>query len=246
MDFSFLLEPPDFSEKKLLIIEPLTPLSMVAGLPGKYYRSQSEPTNIMLWGMLENALGWHIDYRERNELLKKIKKKLNVEPMSSGLGYTSILQHHVKISKEEIPSIRSESFHYDDLWSQHLKGASFVGGSRNYSKEAIPLMNALGMYKDSDKITIGDTGKADKNPTKLSQFEKGDTIHMNVLRPYFPQYYVSPTPREYVVPNRLFAYSVQSSSFLLDMIHAAIQDPSAPLYLGSNDGWVEVRMEEFV
>lgn len=244
-DFSFLLEQPDFSAKKLLIIEPLTPLSMVAGLSGKYYRSQSKPTDIMLYGLLENALGWHLDSKERNELIKKMKKELGVEPISSGLGYTSILQHHVRFSEDGLPSVRQQdSFHYDDLWSQHLKGASFVGGSRNYSHEAIPLMNALGMYKDDQKITITDTSGSNKEASKIRQFQPGDKIHMNVLRPYFPQYYVSPTPREYVVLNGFFVFILESSHSLLSLITDAVAEPNAPLYLGTNDGWVDAVLEE--
>lgn len=272
IDFSFLLEPPDFSAKKLLIIEPLTPLSMVAGLSGKYYRSQSKPTDIMLYGMIENALGWHLDSKERDKLLfywcyrrelsgnldsrkrdkliQDMKKNLGVELISSGIGFTNILQHHVRFSEDGFPSIgKQDSFHYDDLWSQHLKGASFVGGSRNYSHEAIPLMNAVEMLKKAKerKIEIADGSEQkgfSKNPNKIIDFSPGDKIHLNVLKPYFPQYYISPTPREYVAHNGFFVYLVETSQALLSIIGDAIAEPQAPLYLGTNDGWVDAILEE--
>jgi CRISPR-associated protein Cas5 len=64
-DLNFLLEEPDFSTKAKLTIDALAPLSMVTSMPGKYYRSQPEPTDEMLYGLLENALGWHISTKER-------------------------------------------------------------------------------------------------------------------------------------------------------------------------------------
>ena len=57
LNLDFLLEPPVFSARGKLTIEALAPLSMVSSMPGKYYRSQPEPTDAMLYGMLENALG---------------------------------------------------------------------------------------------------------------------------------------------------------------------------------------------
>jgi len=95
-DLNFLLEDPDFSTKAKLTIDALAPLSMVTSMPGKYYRSQPEPTDEMLYGLLENALGWHISTKERNELLKQLKKKHNQELYESGVGYASLLQFHLR------------------------------------------------------------------------------------------------------------------------------------------------------
>ena len=238
-NFSFLLEKPSFTVKKLLIIEPLAPLSMVAGLPGKYYRSQPKPTTIMLWGMLENALGWHFDKRERTEIAKKIKNKLKDDFISSDLGFVSLLQHHVKL-EDNFTDSPSSTFHYDDLWSQQLKGGSFVGGSRNYSAEVIPLMNAV----HGKKITTGDKSEAKRGIDMLKHFAEGDLIHNSVLSPYFPQYYSSPTPREYIVRDVSYSYIVETSEIIMSMLEDALIDPAAPLYLGTNDGWVDVRLEE--
>ena len=57
MDLSFFLEPPEFSVTAVLTVEALAPLSMSAAQPGTYYRSQRAPTNAMLYGLLENAMG---------------------------------------------------------------------------------------------------------------------------------------------------------------------------------------------
>lgn len=234
LDLKFLLQPPDFSVRAMLIIDALAPLSMVTSMPGKYYRSQPEPTDAMLYGLCENALGWHIADSERKILIKKLEKKHGMTAMASGVGYESLLQFHLRFVVKSVPPL----LHYDDLWAQHLKGGSFLDGSRNYDKRAIPLMNA---YRNRDKtgVTISDRASASRDVEKLNNFKDGDQIHVNVVRRYFPQYYASPTPREYVIPQGAYKYTVETSQELAQMLTDGFDAPAAPLYLGSNDGWVE-------
>lgn len=233
LDINLLTQPQDFSKVSVLTIDALAPLSMVAKMPGKYYRSQPAPTDEMLYGLLENALGWHIAEKDRNDLIKQLQKKHGKAARESGVGYKSLLQFHLRFGLSQLPQV----MHYDDYWSQHLSGSSFVGGSREYDARAIPLMNALA----DKKVTINDRAEAKKEPELLTSFQEGQTVHLNVLRPYFPQYYISPTPREYVVPNGPYMYRVETSPELAHMIAEAVDDPAAPLYLGSNDGWVDVQ-----
>jgi CRISPR-associated protein Cas5 len=207
-------------------------------MPGKYYRSQPEPTDAMLYGLLENALGWHISDGERKVLVKKLERKLGTRAAATGVGYSSLLQFHVRFAIKSLPTL----LHYDDLWAQHLKGGSFLDGSRNYDKRVIPLMNA---YRDRDRtgVTISDRANASKDSEKLNEFRDGDQIHVNVVRHFFPQYYASPTPREYVIPQGVYKYMIETSAELAQMLAAAFAAPAAPLYLGSNDGWVEAVWE---
>ena len=228
-------QSPDFATVAIMSIQALAPLSMVAKMPGKYYRSQPAPTEMMLLGLMENALGWHISEKERNQILKQLKKQYGDPPFISGVNYIGLLQHHVRFSLAVAPSVR----HYDDYWSQHLRGASFVGGSRDYDYRAIPLMNALADKRED--IKIDDKGASDKNPDKLLSFQAGDRIHLSVVRPYFPQYYVSPTPREYVLPDGPYQYRVETSAKIAQMLAEAFDNPAAPLYLGSNDGWIDAQ-----
>lgn len=237
LDLNFLLEQPEHSIRAKLVIDALAPLSMVASLPGKYYRSQREPTPQMLYGLIENALGWHVSDIERKELEKKLKKKFGRELEKSGVGFLSLLQFHLRFSTSVIPPL----LHYDDLWAQHLKGGSFLGGSRNYDSKVIKIMNA----ERAKKISIDDRGGSSKDLSKLSNFEEGDKIHVNVVKPFFPQYYVSPTPREYVIPKGNYVFVVETNDLLAQMLKAAFENPVAPLYLGSNDGWVEANWEIF-
>ena len=177
LDLSLLREAPDYSARALLIIDALAPLSMVAKMPGKYYRSQPEPTDGMLLAMLENALGWHIAVKERDALLKVLAKRHNQTAQRSGVGFGSVLQWHVRIVSRHIP----DAMHYDDLWAQHLRGSSFPDGSRNYDSTMIPLMNA----KRGGQITTGDTADAKRDPELLQNFQSGDKINIALLRPHF-------------------------------------------------------------
>lgn len=209
---------------------------MVAKLPGKYYTSQSQPTEPMLLGLLENALGWHIGEVERGKLAKVLEKKHRQAGQASGSKFVSLLQWHVRLEMQPSPPL----LHYDDLWTQHLKGKSFHKNSRNHDVEAIPIMNA----KKGGHITVSDGAKTRKDPAALHDFQKDEVIDITVLRPYFPQYYSSPTLRGYVEPQGAYRVGIATSATLAAALRAAIADPEAPLYLGSNDGWVELDWHE--
>ncbi len=233
LSLKILESPPQFSTVAILTVEALAPLSMVAKMPGKYYRSQPAPTDEMLYGMLENALGWHIAEKDRDTLIRHLQKKHEKTARESGVGYQSLLQFHLRFGVSQMPHV----MHYDDYWSQHLSGSSFVGGSREYDARAIPLMNAIA----AKQVIVNDRAEAGKDPDLLTTFQPGQAVHLNVLRPYFPQYYISPTPREYVVPSSSYRYRVETSEELAQIIAEAIENPTAPLYLGSNDGWVDAQ-----
>lgn len=216
LDLSFLLQPPDFSARAMLTVDALAPLSMVTSMPGKYYRSQPEPTDAMLYGLLENALGWHIEKKVRNQLKVRLEKKFKKAAAESGVKFISLLQFHVRFAMAVTPL---SPMRYDDLWSQHMKGSDerHTGGSRERDYRADEIL-----------IAIRD-GKREENMPELIK------LH--------PHYYVSPTSREYVVPQSAYKYRVETSSVLADMLSDAIKNPVAPLYLGSNDGWVDVEWE---
>lgn len=235
LDLSLLKAPPDLSAQGVLHVEALAPLSMVVKMPGKYYRSQPKPSELMLLAMLENALGWHIAEDDRNKLLRWMSRKHHGERPRSGVGFGSVLAWHVEFGPSFVPPL----MHYDDLWAQHLRGSSFPGGSRNYDASAIPLMNAV----RGGRASVGDTAKAQRGEHLLRDFEEGALVNIAVLRPHFPQYYASPTPREYVEPQGEYRFALRTSPYLMDLLREALDNPAAPLYLGSNDGWVEAHLE---
>jgi len=237
LDFDFLLQPPDFSNRALLTIEALAPLSMVTSMPGKYYRSQPAPTPEMLYGMVENALGWHISAPERKLLIAKLQTKHGVMAMKTSVGFVSLLQFHLRLEQSLVPPL----IHYDDLWAQHLKsgGKTYLGGSRNYDKRVIPFMNAL----VAKRVKVDEKAAYSKSPEKIHSFVEGDEVHVDVPRPFFPQYYVSPKLREYVEPQGAYKFAFATDANLSATIAEALENPAAPLYLGSNDGWVEAHWE---
>jgi CRISPR-associated protein Cas5 len=250
INLNFLLEPPDFSVRGKLTIEALAPLSMVSSMPGKYYRCQPEPTDEMLFGMIENAFGFHLTSKadkERGNLIKKLSQKHKVEIQTSDVGFSSFLQFHIRVSTRFVP----DSIHYDDYWSQHQRGASFVGGSREYDYRAIPIMNLHSQKaippnatKEKKKIEFSDKADAIKDLEKINSFEEWENIHLNVVRPYFPQYYISPTPRGYVIPQGSYKYVLETSARISKLLVETLENPISPIYLGSNDGWIDVSYEE--
>jgi len=257
LDLSFFLEPPELDTHATLTIEALAPLSMSTAQPGTYYRSQPAPTEAMLYGLLENALGWHFPEDVRSDLLKQLrsdaKKELGRghplkeepwitgdEDSESGSGFVSLLQYHLEFETAMHP----ETTHFDDLWARHVRGSgtSFPGGSRHYD---IRLERIVNMERsDEELISFGDrTGYDVRDPEALPDVEAGDKVHVNAIRPQYPQYYTSPTKREYVVPQNPYRYRVATTETVSGLIADALDDPAAPLYLGNNDGWVRAEWE---
>lgn len=262
MDFSFFSEVPEHTVSGTLQIEALAPLSMASGHPGNYYQSLRSPTPFMLYGMLENALGWHFAEDIRKGLFKQLQKDakkankshaklpwLSALPETSDSKYFSFLQYHLEFE----PSIfEPATLTYDDLWSQHLRDpskSSFFGGSRHYDAS---LENTINRVR-SKNLEFGDKAEFQKvTPEQLDNLPDGSKVKYTSIRHLFPQYYASlPTVREYVEPVRTnkkndepdYLFRFNTTQKVLDMLVKAIENPAAPLYLGSNDGWINATIE---
>lgn len=260
LDFSFFFEPPDLTVLGVLHIEVLAPLSLVVAQPGAYYRSQAAPTDHMLYGLLENALGWHLDVYgfKREDLYKALQKRAKnmqdkkspwigsdwltgkANSNTSGVGFWSLLQHHLRF---EPPHILPAVERYEDLWSQHLHRSddNFDGASRHYD----PSMEEVITLARQERILYSSRDNADVKTLKDidAGLQAGQKVYKSALKPRFPQYFVSPTKREYVIPKGDYRFRVQTTTSVSKLIAQALDDPAAPLYLGSNDGWVEVDWE---
>jgi CRISPR-associated protein Cas5 len=255
LDLSFFLQPPELDTTAVLTVEALSPLSMSTAQPGTYYRSQPAPTEAMLYGMLENALGWHFPSDVRSDILAELRQAakdelgrghpLKKEPWitgdedsGSGSGYVSLLQHHLSFETAILP----ETVHFDDLWARHVRGdgTSFPGGSRHYDVRLERVVN----LERGGNVSFGDRASFKiRDPDALPDVEDGDKVHVNAIRPQYPQYYTSPTKREYVIPEGPYRYRVCTTAALAGQLQAALNDPAAPLYLGNNDGWVDAQLE---
>ncbi|AUD06727.1 hypothetical protein [Spirosoma pollinicola] len=257
IDLSFFIEPPELTVTAMLQIDALAPLSMVAAQPGAYYRSQPAPTEFMLYGLLENALGWHLSATPRKQVMDDLKKsakksaKKNVawakSPWITGkptgspeIGFVSLLQYHVAFEGLEKP-VQVDTF--DDLWSQQLRdtGRSFFGGSRHYDASLSDLMTR----ERRGDVEFGDRAEHEVlRDESLLLAADGAKIQYKSVRSKFPHYYVSPTVREYVIPRSPYLFRLLTTPSVSALLKDAFNDPSAPLYIGSNDGWVDVSYEE--
>lgn len=257
IDLRFFKEPPELTVEARLQIDALAPLSMVAAQPGAYYRSQPAPTPFMLYGLLENALGWHLSETVRRQVMdglkkstKKAAKKNKVwadspwvadKPVGSPeIGFVSLLQYHVLFGGLEEPVLVDT---FDDLWSQQLRdtGRSFFGGSRHYDASLSSLMTR----EVQGEVEFGDRAEHKYyTDDALQSLPAGAKIQYKSVRSRFPHYYVSPTVREYVVPRSPYRFRLRTTPTVSALLMAACNDPAAPLYVGSNDGWVDVSYEE--
>lgn len=264
MTLDFYIEPPELTHSVSLEIEALAPLSMVATQPGTYYRSAAEPTPEMILGMLENAIGLYLDADQRKDILKELTKAvkktmgrkshwadhpwLTGKSSASGSGYVSLLQHHIQITSIQA----SDADAYDDLCSFHFRtdASTLAGGTRSYDHRMESLVSQS-RQKDAT-VDFGDgAGHERPDPEELLRHavtwgggEEKLKIHTKALHYYYPRYYVSPKVRGYVIPEAPYLVQLATTATLAEKLKSAINHPQAPLYLGTNDSWVDVTWKD--
>ena len=231
LDLSILFENPLKDKKALLTIEPLAPLSIVSTLPGSYYKSLNKPTKANLCGMFENVMGWHIGPKDRSKILKKMKqaykksfKISDFEVETSAIGYTSLLGHLFEI---ELPHICPVPIcRYEDVWKQQLfrDGYAHPNGTPNLDYRLIPLKKKLDK-KDNGTVTND----------AITQFHKEN-------KGGFPMYYTSPRKREFIVLENNYMFKLSMSSLLFQKLGQSINENNIA-YLGTNEGWVNLKIE---
>ena len=230
IDISALFDKPEPLQKASLFIEPIAPLSLVTSMPGAYYRSQREPSDFMIYGMLENLLGWHFTNDERNPIIRNLKShfkkkfKLNLDFNKTPVGYKPLIQHHLKIDQLLLKPF-CES--YEDYWTQHLRDEDerHAKGTRNYDYTIEQSVN---------DIYASDKDKRDGKWKNLFDKNKNGK---------FPAYYQSPAKREFIQVHGKYGYLILGSISLLDKLIQSIINLDNPLYLGTNEGWVNLNIE---
>jgi len=246
IDISVLFEKPDLDKSAILWIEPLAPLSMVVSMPGSYYRSQGEPSPFMIYGMLENMLGWHFDDKIRRDIVKKMKtefsKKFKIKELSSEsseVSYTPILQQHVKIESPAL--VQPQKQFYEDFWTQHLKDGDerHLGGSRNYDLKIERMVN---LSKGLEKQAKAESDKEMKKQL-TDRAKRIRAVIMKRYKMYMPNYYSSPKKREFVLTTGTYGYKVHLTDSFFSMLTNAIEELSYPLYIGTNEGWVNIKLQ---
>lgn len=230
-DLSIVFEKPEKDTMAVLTIEPLAPLSIVSTLPGSYYKSMDKPTKANLCGMFENVLGWHIGPKDRSKILKKMgqvyKKSYKIKEFdveTSAVGYTSLLGHLFEVKLPHICPV--PVCRYEDVWKQQLfrDGYAHPNGTPNLDYRLIRLKGKLDK-KDNGTVT-------NDAITLFHKENKGG----------FPMYYTSPRKREYIVLEGDYQFKLIMNSHLFEALSEKIKENNIA-YLGTNEGWVNLKMK---
>lgn len=239
IDLKILEEPPKITEKVILEIEPLAPLSMVSDLPGSFYKSLKSPNKKMICGLFENILGWHIDLADRKAIQKDLIKerqkgikdkdkkkdlKIEIEGFQSGSTYIPLLYEYFDVGLAVLPEMIS----YNDLWSKAYRRSDadvHPKGTMNISYELIPEKRKR--------------QRDEKNPKKIAAAELFDIYKNN--NGAFPQYYSTPVNREYVSYSGKIQVGLDIDGKLLMQLRDGLKCNNA-CYLGSSEGWVNLNI----
>lgn len=237
MDISILQKEPDLNTCIEIRIRPLAPLSMVTDFPGSYYKTLLYPTKKMLSGLFENILGWHFDIKTRKDIVKDIRKlrkkqKLDtrIDKFINGSTFQPLLIEYFEIDeKPMIDDIRSICS-YDDYWSKSYRRSDsykHINGSRFMDASTIPLYRELiENVNNNDSITSTEKNKL-----------KDDWFKNNIGA--FPMYYSTPTKREYIHIDGVMVYKLNMDNELADLL---IDNANNIGYLGTNEGWVDLKI----
>lgn len=226
VDISILFEAAELSTDALLTIVPLAPLSMVADLPGSFYKTLKIPDKRFLCGLFENILNWHFSNIDRNKILKQVnqnnkKGKLpKREKVSHRSTYLPLLEPYFEIIDSKAPQ---ESIFYKDLWKRAYRrsdsGKTQAGGAMYLDYRFLREM-----YNSYEKIS-------DLNKYLTDNIDK------------IPFFYTTPTGREYIASNGDYEINLKIDRRLLTLLQEAIRTNDLG-YLGHSEGWVTISIKE--
>lgn len=226
MNISILSKEPILDKTAILTITPLAPLSMVAEMPGSYYKTLCKPSKKMLCGLFENVLGWHFDLDTRKSITKDIKKyrqkkKLQYNSQVTGSTFMPLLMDFFEIDGE--PQIEMISFcNYDDLWS------------RSYRRK-----DAAKNHFNGTRFMNFDSIKVYKEHKNCDNDEKWLVANIDKI----PLFYSTPTVREYIDFRGSYEYRLKISSDLLKLLNARMLTCNIG-YLGNSEGWIDLKIVE--
>lgn len=243
IDVSILKRIPQLDVKAQLVIEPLAPLSMVAYIPGAYYKTVQIPTKKMLCGIFENVLGWHFTSEVRKEIRKDMEesyKKQGCKDFKSfqeGSTYEPLLMEYFEI--EGTPQVKFDSVcFYNDLWSRlHSRRehkSSFkkhISGCRNIDKNVALFLQYKLEELDKNKELKG----KDKSNKETEIYASSECT--------FPLYYPTPTKREYIhLENGKYVFNMLIDNELLGMLEKRLETYNMA-YLGNSEGWIDITLK---
>lgn len=238
IDISLLKRVPSLTERALMEIRPLAPLSMVSDMPGSYYKTLRKPDKKMLCGLIENVLGWHIDLADRKKLykdLKQLRKKAKSPFLDkyNGSSYLPLLMDYFDFAEEvKIDNLKSVCF-YDDMWSRCFRRSDtykHIGGCRNIDYSII-----------AERYRVFDEIENSNSDSKVKDKERDEWFKRHIGQ--FPFYYTTPTTREFVNLDGIFKIKLSLDKQLLEMLSVGLQNNNIG-YLGSSEGWVDIKIEK--
>lgn len=236
LDLSILEKIPETDLKVILEIELLAPISMVSELPGSYYKTLKSPDKKILCGLFENILGWHIDLTDRRAIIEKLtklrKKQAKTNPQlkliswTKGSTYTPLLMEYFEVGLSLVPVITF----YDDLWSKAYRRAdAYVHpkGTFNINHNLMPLKREL-------KRNV-------KNPRQIDDKALESFFKEHIEG--FPQYYSTPTKREYLYTKEHYKIQIEIDQGLYKILKKKLLTENLG-YLGNSEGWVNLNFKE--
>lgn len=236
IDLSILSDIPHLTTKVELRIEPLAPLSMARDFPGSFYKTMNEPDKKMLCGLIENILGWHFDRGDRKCIINDIKKRWKKKGMicsnnSIGSTYIPLLIDYFEVY-DAIKYDFSEIVFYDDLWSRSYRrsdSCKHINGCRYMDIDMIKKWNTIKTAVEKDQ----------KRGSKMKNVLLDKLFNRYIGS--FPQYYSTPTTREYVHLRGLYIVPLLLDNKLFSMLNFAL-DMNNIGYLGNNEGWINLKL----
>ena len=234
IDLAVLQKIPHKIVKTKLVVEPLAPLSMVSEMPGSFYKTLNVPSKKMICGLIENVLGWHIDWKDRRAIQKdieKLRKKQKVTHSSNTKGstYIPLLMEYFDIIDQQTIDL-SEICFFNDLWKRCYRRADAVvhpNGTENMDYRYIP--NKWKLKRD------------EKNRDKVDNHSLEVFFKENI--DFFPMYYATPTVREYIHLHGRYIIPMLMDERLFVMLYD-ILDMNNIGYLGNNEGWVNLKLSK--
>ena len=227
----------DLPVRGLLKIEGLTPLSFATAQRGAYYYSLDRPSDSMLYGMLENMIGFHLDGDARGALFRRLGQKFD---SNNKFLFQTVLRQHVCFTSMYAP----QSVRFADVTVQmaaHEK-ASMVTGIRDCDLRIRPFMQ--GLFEKDVVLVESDKENPIKDPQAVLDYVPGTKGFYHVkfaVLPFLPKWYIqAPIKREYLIPDGAWRVAVRTTEAMSEVIRQCIGDPASAPYLGTNDGWVEV------
>lgn len=132
MNIDFSKIDKEKTESLMLYIKPQGPLHMSVKLGGKYNNTILKPTENMIYGLLENVLGLHLDLDTR-KLIKDFNKSKNKKQTSSNRkSFMPIINDYVDIENVELLSSKNEIFDDFSKYFYDRKDKSHFTGVDNF------------------------------------------------------------------------------------------------------------------